>query len=150
VKLEAYLNQLENYIPQYETKNDSVSKSTVGWQVDHSLKVINGIIETLKTAPTDKKPKLRLSGYLFLSLRYIPRGMGKAPKRVLPPEIIKQEELISQLKNAKKLLPQIQAINKKATFKHPYFGILTKKQSIKFIEVHTNHHLKIINDILNT
>ncbi|GGI55938.1 DinB family protein [Winogradskyella haliclonae] len=147
-KLDSYIKQLETHIPEYEISNSKISKSTVGWQIDHSLKVINGIIGLLKDAPTDKTPKLRFSGRLFLTLGYIPRGMGKAPKHVLPPEHIEKIQLDEQLAMAKELVPELKNVNTKATFKHPYFGILTKQQSIRFIEVHTKHHLKIIKDIL--
>ena len=120
----------------------------MGWQIDHSLKVINGIIGLLKEAPTNKKPKIKLSGRIFLSLNYIPRGTGKAPKQVLPPEHIERTHLDEQLAIARKLVPQLENINAKATFKHPYFGILNKTSTFKFLEVHTKHHLKIIEDIL--
>ncbi len=147
-RLDSYIKDFESYIPQHEHHNLKVSKSTVGWQIDHSLKVINGIIGQLKEAPTDKKSKLTLLGRFCLATRYIPRGKGKAPKTVLPPEHIELSQLNEQLELAKKRLPEIQNVNAKATFKHPYFGILTKKQTLKFIEVHTNHHLKIVRDIL--
>ena len=75
--------------------------------------------------------------------------MGKSPKYVLPPEHIEKAQLDNQLSTAKTLIPQLGGVTNKATFKHPYFGILTKRQSIRFIEVHTKHHLKIIRDILN-
>jgi len=143
-----YINEIESYIPKHESKNLVVSKSTVGWQIDHSLKVINGIIAALKDAPTDKTSKLTLLGHFCLTTRYIPRGKGKAPKRVLPPDHIEEKQLYKQLTSAKFLVPKIQSIDSKATFKHPYFGVLSKKQTIRFIEVHTNHHLKIIRDIL--
>lgn len=149
-KLLSYINQFETHIPEYDYKNSKVSNSTVGWQIDHSLKVINGIIAQLKDAPTDKKSKLTFIGHFCLATRFIPRGKGKAPKKVLPPDIIKPEELNTQLKDAKNALPSLKTVNDKATFKHPYFGILTKKQTTKFIEIHTKHHLKIIRDILNT
>jgi len=149
-KLHTYLNTIETYIPELNKTNTQVSSSSVGWQADHSLKVINGVINSLKTAPTDKKPKLTLLGRFCLLTRYIPRGKGKAPKVVLPPENISKADVVKQLEEAKTLITELSSINSKATFKHPYFGVLNKKQTIKFVEVHTNHHLKIIKDIMKT
>ncbi len=33
-------------------------------------------------------------------------------------------------------------------FNHHVFGMLTKKQTLRFLEIHTKYHLKIVNDIL--
>jgi hypothetical protein len=33
-------------------------------------------------------------------------------------------------------------------FSHPYFGDTKKKDVIPFLEMHTDHHLKIIKEIL--
>jgi len=147
-RLTKYLNRFEKVIPQFEEKNLLVSKSSVGWQIDHSLKVINGIISQLKTSSNSKKPKRTLLGKFCLLTRYIPRGRGKAPKVVLPPEVIKLKDLLEQLELARLNITDYPKIDAKATFKHPYFGILNKTSTFKFLEVHTNHHLKIIDDIL--
>ena len=87
-------------------------------------------------------------GRFCLFTRYIPRGKGKAPKIVMPTDDIKEEQLRDQLSLARKNIDDISSINGNATFKHPYFGVLNKKQTIKFVEVHTKHHLKIMRDIL--
>lgn len=147
-KLSDYLNRFETVLPKYETINLKVSESSVGWQIDHSLKVINGIIHQLKASSNDTKPKRTLLGNFCLITRYIPRGRGKAPKVVLPPEIIKLNDLTEQLKAARIAIADYSEINSKATFKHPYFGILNKTSTFNFLEVHTKHHLKIIEDIL--
>ena len=148
MRLTRYINKIEAYAPHHEATNTKVSKSTIGWQLAHSLKAMNVVIDLIKTAPTDKKPKITNFGRFCLFARYIPRGKGKAPKGVLPPENIDLEVLDQQIKTAKKLVKDLEGVSDKATFKHPYFGILTKSQTIRFIEVHTNHHLKIVRDIL--
>ena len=35
-----------------------------------------------------------------------------------------------------------------AYFRHLIFGNLNKKRTIRFLQIHTAHHLKIIQDIL--
>ena len=37
-----------------------------------------------------------------------------------------------------------------SNFKHPYFGVLNLKMTKRFLEIHTNHHLKIIKEILQS
>jgi len=147
-KLSQYLNRFEAVMPQFETKNLKVSKSSIGWQIDHSLKVINGIIHQLKASSNNIKPKRTLLGNFCLITRYIPRGKGKAPRVVLPPEIIKLTDLTEQLEAARFAIADYSEINPKATFKHPYFGILNKTSTFRFLEIHTKHHLKIIEDII--
>lgn len=147
-RLVNYLNEMSNLKVNYLTVNKSVSNSTVGWQIDHALKVINSVITALQDAPTNKSAKLTMVGRLCLFTRHIPRGKGKAPKQVQPPEVIELDAIEKQLLQAKECLQLIPVINSKATFKHPYFGILNKNQTIKFVEIHTKHHLKIMRDIL--
>lgn len=52
--LDALLNQLEHYISNNETINSQVSQSTVGWQIEHSLLTINGVVSAVhKSNPKD-------------------------------------------------------------------------------------------------
>jgi hypothetical protein len=46
--LNRYLDEMEEYIPFIKTKDINVSKVDIGWHLDHSLKVINGIFTTLR------------------------------------------------------------------------------------------------------
>ena len=53
-KLEKQILQLEKHIAKSETSNEKVSNSTIGWQIDHCLLVINGVISQLEISnPTD-------------------------------------------------------------------------------------------------
>jgi hypothetical protein len=47
--LQNLISQLESKIPFYEKTNPSVSNSTVGWQIEHSLKTIYQIVLVVKT-----------------------------------------------------------------------------------------------------
>ncbi|MCT4630756.1 DUF1569 domain-containing protein [Winogradskyella sp.] len=148
-KLFKTIDKLESFVPYFERENSKISKSTIGWQIDHSFKVINGVIEVLKTAPITKKEKLSLIGRFCLAFSYIPRGKGKAPKTVLPPKTISKQEILKQLILAKEGLNSIASVHPKATFKHAIFGVLSKATTLKFLVIHTKHHIKIIEDILN-
>ena len=78
----------------------------------------------------------------------IPRGVAKAPKAVMTEEEISLEELKQQIEEAKLQIEGIKDLPKKANFKHPYFGYLDLKESKKFLQIHSRHHLKIIKDII--
>jgi len=53
-----------------------------------------------------------------------------------------------QIQKACQNIEHIISANKNAHFNHFIFGALNKNRTIRFLEIHTNHHLKIIKDIL--
>ncbi len=85
---------------------------------------------------------------ILLPLCYIPRGQVKAPKIVKPPDIISTTNLQAQLNEARKQVKSLKSLDKKAHFKHFIFGTLPKTKTLRFLEMHTKHHLKIVNDIM--
>ena len=148
--LNTLLTQIEESIPYHEKKNTVVSKSTVGWQLDHALKVINLVTAVLiKTNPEKYKKGFNLTRTVLFTLCYIPRGQAKAPKVVIPPEQIIKEDLVSQFQEAKLQIVKTERLPEASHFIHHVFGMLSKQQTLRFLEIHTKHHLKIVNDILN-
>lgn len=148
-KLQLQLADIEKNIPYYQTSNTKVSKASIGWQLDHSLKVINGVMQSLiHSNPEDFKSEINLARVLLFGFNYIPRGRGKAPKVVMPPKTILKEDLVAQLERAMNYIKKIDDVNKNQYFKHLIFGMLSKKQTLQFLVLHTHHHLKIVRDIL--
>ena len=84
--------------------------------------------------------------YLF---NYFPRGKGKAPKAVVPTDVQTSEQLREDLQTVRLMLLELEHLDAKSNFMHPYFGQLNLKQTKKFLALHTKHHLKIIDDILS-
>ena len=138
----------ENLI-NIDKENLKVSKVNVGWHLDHSLKVINGVFKVLKNSNSSeyKKEFNKLRFVVFLIGRF-PRGRAKSPRRVLPPEIVVKEDVESQLNLAIENVKLMSCIKENQYFTHPLFKQLNKKQTLKFLRLHTNHHLKIVKDIL--
>ena len=143
------IKELESYIAVKDKRNAAVSTSDIAWQIDHSLKVFNLVSETLlNSSPDLYKGRFNKWRLLLFTIGYFPRGKVKAPKFVRPPEIITVEDLNSQLKLAYQNIENIKSTNEHAHFKHFIFGVLNKKRTTRFLQLHTNHHLKIIRDIL--
>ena len=143
------LLQLENHIPNLDKTNSKVSNSTVGWQIDHCLLVINGIIEQLEISnPKEYQPKWNFPKFMVFTTGKIPRGKAKAPKVVIPTQVATQEELKDKLETAKNNILKLISFSENSFFKHPFFKDLNVKQTEKFLVIHTKHHLKIIQDIL--
>ena len=148
-KLHAYIFSLEKHIDNHQHTNLNITKSTVGWQIDHTFKVINGIISVLqKSKPSDFNRSFNFKRSVLLTIKYIPRGKARAPQTVRSYEEIQLEDLKSQLEKIKNNLEILHTLDKNSNFVHPYFGAFNLNQSILFMEIHTHHHLKIIEDSL--
>ena len=149
-ELNDLIRQIENNLPQWEKQNTTISHATVGWQLDHSLLVINGIIAQLaKSNPKDYQWRPNWKRVYIKLRNNIPRGKAKAPKQVLPVDVIAIEDLQNKLALAKSNIALLEKLHKNSFFTHPYFGDLNLKATIWFLKLHTRHHLKIVNDIIN-
>ena len=147
--LNKYLNEIEKVIPFKDKRNSNISKSDVGWQLDHTLKVMNAVSSVLiKTNPNKYKRDFNFMRMVLFPINYIPRGSAKAPKVVLPPEIISEGSLKDQLQMAKQNIKLLEPLPKNSHFIHHVFGMLSKRQTLYFLGMHTKHHLKIVRDIL--
>lgn len=147
--LSTELAELESYLPYRDSVNVAVSKVGVAWHIDHSLKVINQIINSLeKSDPSAFKPNINFLRGIVFTTNNMPRGVGKAGTSVMPPEVIHTEDILSQFSTVRQRLLTFDSLPTKSNFKHPVFGLLKKKKSKRFFVVHTTHHLKIIRDIL--
>lgn len=148
--LQKLLQQIESYIPHQEKTNPAISQATVGWQLDHCLLVINGVIAQLKNSnPDNYKWKFKWIRFYFQITNKIPRGKVRAPKTVNPLEVASMENLKAKLEQAKKNIAEMQNLPFNSYFTHPFFGDLNLKSSLWFLKLHTNHHLKIVIDIIN-
>jgi hypothetical protein len=129
-----------------------VSGWSVGQQVDHMLNVAHGVFYRLTGDGEEVPHGINLSGRLLLGIGWLPRGVGKSPKSVLPGEVPIADELGARLA---RLRGDFQGLrfrtgllaSRRRLFKHPYFGGLDCAQTLRFLSVHTHHHLKIVRDI---
>lgn len=149
-QLHDILNQIESLIPHHEKRNEQVSQSTIGWQLDHSLLVINGVIEQMKiSSPENYKWQFKWIRFYIQMTNTIPRGKVRVPKSVKPVDVATVEELKSKLQQARNGIAELENLHPNNYFTHPFFGNLNLKRTIWFLKLHTNHHLKIVNDIIN-
>lgn len=148
-KLAQAVTQITGLIPQYEINNPLVSQASVGWHIAHSCLVINSIVGALKKSnPADYRWKFSMP-YLYVTIRGgFPRGRGKAPERVMPLGEINTATLQELVKKSENALAELPGLPKNAHFKHPLFGLLNKKNTIRFLDIHTRHHVNIIRDIV--
>jgi len=147
--LDAILPELATYIPNYNHSNSAISEAAVGWHLEHSLLVIKQITATVaQSEPKLYKSKFNVKRFFVFFSKTIPRGKAKAPKVVIPVDEITIDSLQESLKNTYQAITYLKDCEENQYFMHPFFGQLNKKQTIKFLAIHTEHHLKIIRDIL--
>lgn len=146
--LERQIDEMQQYVLHLQLKKEIVSKANVGWHLSHSAKVIETIIHQLRRSdPADYRSTANFRRWLVFSTRRIPRGKAKSPSSVLPDKDLTPQKLQAQLDRINNTSEEIEKLPENAFFNHPYFDHLTKRQSVKFLTIHTEHHLKIIRDI---
>lgn len=146
-KLQKYLAELETKIPNLEDYNPTVSKSNVGWHIEHSLLTIERIIEAVqKSNPDNYKWSFKLPRILVFTMNKMPRGRAKAPKVVVP-NTYDEQTLLEHLKIVRGKMQELTNTSSDKYFNHPFFGHLKLNKTIQFLEIHTKHHIDIIKDI---
>ena len=136
-------------VSNYAVQQTAISAANVGWHIEHSLLVFVRIITAMETSdPALYKSAFNLKKMLVYTLNKIPRGRAKAPKIVQPTGDIIPDKLMNNIEAASLKIKALANLQKHHHFDHPYFGKLNLKETNKFLAIHTNHHLKIINDIM--
>jgi hypothetical protein len=149
MELEKLLQKIESLLPEISRENSQVSKASVGWHLEHSLLILNGSLKGLTmTNPDNYNPKFSIKKFIFLNFGIIPRGKIKSPKQFIPLETPTKESIEKLLNLAKERLEAAKNLPSKSYITHPFLGDFDKKTTLKFLGLHTNHHLKIIADIL--
>ena len=150
-KLDRIVKEIENNIEFHENVNKSVSQVSVGWQLEHMMLVIANVVAALeKSNRVDYKLKYKAIRFFIMATGKIPRGKGRAPKGVTPVEETARtiENLNDQLEKVRMSVLKLAKLDKHNFFTHPYFGNMKRDAAIKFLRIHSNHHLKIVHDIL--
>ena len=111
--LENLLNRIETKIPFYESSNHSVSKSNVGWHIEHILLTINKVSGAIaKSDPNTYSWKFSFSRLLIMTIKKLPRGKVNAPDVVQPKEIFNTETLLTHLSKTREKIKALETINK--------------------------------------
>lgn len=143
------LKQLEDRVPTQAITNLTVSKSCIGWHIEHSLLTLDVVIDALKRSnPNDYNWTFNFTRTLILTTKKIPRGRVQSPTIVRPKEGFNEESLKDHLHHSNQKMKELESLETDSYFVHPFFGKLNLKPAILFIRIHTNHHLEIIDDIL--
>lgn len=147
--LDKLLNQLESKVSFLENSNQDISQGNVAWHIEHSLLTLNLITDFLiKSDTKDYKWKFSFIRIVVLTMKRIPRGRAKAPKAVQPQGNINKNTLLTHLSMTRNKIKELEFLSKDNYFQHPFFGKIKQRQTINFLEIHTKHHIDIIEDII--
>ena len=143
------LKEASSHVERYTSVKHSVSDVSVGWHLWHLAKVINQTVFALKQSNSEEyKYRFNLLKTVLLALNWFPLGKGRAPKVVRPKEEITADLIQHELELAFVSLNELDQLPANSFFKHPYFNQLNSKETRKFLQIHTEHHLKIIREVL--
>jgi hypothetical protein len=149
-KLESLLSNLESKIPQHEVVNPAVSRASVGWHIEHSLLTLNQVMDTLtKSNPEEYKKKFDYRRVIVMWLGKFPRGRIQSPKAVRPTVDFNEETLRQHLRITREKMKSLFDLPANHYFTHPFLGDFKLRPAIKFLGIHTRHHLSIMDDILS-
>lgn len=138
--------------PELARRNERVSGWSTAEHLDHMTKVAHWALR--KIAKAQPAPNgINLMGRLVLLLGWLPRGIGKAPAGVVGVSVsaVELDVALTALEHELDALPLDGLRGSRAqVVPHPRFGGLTPSQGLRMVVVHTNHHLRIIDDILRS
>jgi hypothetical protein len=147
-KLAIQLQEMQALSEKWEVKNPNISAESVGWHLLHNLHVINGVVAGLAASdPSAYAPKHYWTKWIILLTKKIPRGKARAPKSAMPGQLDKAE-LDAALDRASLSVLNLLNQSPKQYFTHPMFGDLNTRLTTRFLWIHTEHHLKIVRDML--
>ena len=143
------LVELEQYIGCKDVFNETVSAVTVSWHIEHTCKVLEWIIRGLVSAdPLEYKPEANTIKEYILTKNRIGRGKGISPAAFLSKGDKSDEQLALLIDHGRFELKKVNKLDANAFFVHPLLGVMRKNEALQFLRIHTEHHLKIIRDII--
>lgn len=153
-RLDAQLDEIARLAERRETELSLVREKVSAWSpahhLDHALKVSKAVLGAVLEPKEPLKAGINMAGRFVLLLGRFPRGRGKSPK-ALRGEGVDSRLILESLETVRalraSLSPSLLA-DPTAIVKHPYFGGFHAAQALRFLTIHTQHHLRIISDIL--
>jgi hypothetical protein len=147
--LEPSLEKLYSYINDAAKLNTAVSSVNIGWHIEHSLLVISRIIDSVTSSDPNKyEYKFDLKRTFVFLLGKFPRGKANAPEIVIPKQN-EQADYDALFASTRAAIKNLESAKPNQYFTHPIFGKLNKQHTFVMLDIHTKHHLKIIEDIIS-
>lgn len=142
------LDHLRASVANASVRVPSVSDWSIGMHVHHCCLAMILICESLRdSVPPPPRSEFSLVPWLIFTSGRIPRGRGKSPDIVLPRADVSPTELHAHLDESEQLVTEANDLDPQSWFNHFAFGVLRRDKTLRFIQIHNHHHLRIIADI---
>lgn len=149
--LDRQLREINEKFHWHTSSAPEVSKANVAWHLDHVLRVNIAVCHQLiKSDNKKKKYPFNLATIELFILGKIPRGVKEAPTYVSSENEVTVSTLERRLRTLSELLPQLENCHPENGFKHQELGWMNVERARNFMQLHTNHHLEIIKDIITS
>ena len=149
MKLQDQIQQIRNLIPRGELLSQSVSSWPVGYHIQHLSLAMSGVAKALELSTPPVPRQLPKPAWLAIGLMgRIPRGKAQSPDISRPKHAKGEEELNAFLEKAESRIITATQLPDDRWFKHHLLGVLDKRNSLKFVRIHNDHHLAIMKDIV--
>ena len=148
-KLKAKLDEVTSYMAVRDSKNLEISEAAVAWHMDHIFLVVDQMYKTLeKSVESYHKSEFNIKRAYVFTFNKMPRGKVSAPESVKPKENVDIDTIWSHYHQALAIVKKFSDLPEKKHINHPALGTMNRDGTINFLTIHTEHHLKIIRDIL--
>lgn len=149
MSLKEKTKELHRYIDFKNVKKKSVSDVDIYWHIEHSILVIERVLDSLEYSdPANFSKKFNINWFAVKLVNQIPRGSAKAPQKVSPTNQSSPHDLAKRIYNIDKRIDSPSSVKPDSFVEHHVFGHLNTINAHRFLTIHTDHHLKIIRDIL--
>ncbi len=148
-RLTLQMAELRGLLASTEVEDAGVSGWSVGMHVQHCALAMAGIARELLGCDAPPPGKPTAVGWLVLKTGKIPRGGAQAPHDTIPDPDVATKVLEGMLTVSETLLDQVPEARESAWFQHFALGVLDRDRALRFVEIHNDHHLAIIDDILS-
>jgi len=149
-RADAAFDKIEFYLASWQVRDVDVSAWAVGQHIEHVLKATSTFTVMLlrNRQPDGSGIQKQLKGIL-LQRDSFPRGVAKAPDVSLPADNTPEEALAQLLLKTRNRIGRLETVSSTSVAHHPYLGEMVRDEAVHFIAIHLDHHLSIIEDIVN-
>ncbi|MCE9594426.1 MAG: DUF1569 domain-containing protein [Planctomycetes bacterium] len=128
---------------------ERISRWSVGMHVHHCALSVSAIVTELeRSVPPPPFAWRSWIGRIVVWRGRLPRGRAQAPEQVQPSVEASPEQLLELLDAAARDIERARGLSADRWFGHFALGVLPRDRALRFVEVHTLHHARIVEELL--